>query len=75
VWVNSGSSFDKTGGTIYGDTDTTHLLGDINNTVTAAGSFPTSGNAVYYAAGHYRDGPLGVWDDIHTSATGSPWDD
>jgi parallel beta-helix repeat protein len=78
VYVHSGGSFSKTGGTVYGDTNSTHTEGSPENTATFYGN--TWGHAVYYrkdSSNHYyRDADLDIGDDIDTgsvpvSATGS----
>jgi hypothetical protein len=69
VFVGSSSSFSKTGGVIYGDTDGTHTAGSTENTATYG---TTYGHAVdyYYDAGssayYYRDDTLNAGDNIST---------
>jgi uncharacterized repeat protein (TIGR02543 family) len=73
------SYFRKTGGLIYGDTDTAHTPGSTENT--AAGG-NTYGHAVYFSAfagnRYYRDAALNAGDNISTTAvpasgTGNNW--
>jgi hypothetical protein len=75
VFVVNDSSFSKTGGIIYGDTDGT--VGNGNNTDNTAKNGNTTGHAVYYRANssnnYYRDAALGEEDDISTNNTGSGW--
>jgi uncharacterized repeat protein (TIGR02543 family) len=63
------SSFNKTGGIIYGDTDGTHTAGSTENTATSGN---TKGHAVYYyvdaSTGYYRDATLNAGDNISTGA-------
>jgi hypothetical protein len=72
VGVNSSSSFIKTGGTIYGDTDQVYVSGTVDNTSTI-----NPGNAVSYGnAVHYRNGNLGPGDNLSTGDFTNPlWDD
>jgi hypothetical protein len=71
VAVQSGGSFGKTGGIIYGDMDNTHTQGSTENTATSGNTY---GHAVHYqlATGtltlnyYYRDTILGEEDDIRT---------
>jgi uncharacterized repeat protein (TIGR02543 family) len=61
----SGSSFSKTGGVIYGDTDITHTAGSAENTATSG-----VGHAVYSDRGaYYRDTTLNAGDNISTDDT------
>jgi hypothetical protein len=75
------SSFSKTGGTIYGDTDNTHTPNSDENTATSGN---TNGHAVYYRAPsggsnqYYRNATLDTGDNISTdtlpaSGTGDNW--
>jgi hypothetical protein len=59
IYSSAGSSFSKTGGTIYGSNG-----GDLKNTANTG-----TGHAVYYevSPGYYRDTTLGVNDNISTS--------
>jgi parallel beta-helix repeat protein len=79
VWVNSGSTFNKSGGgIIYGDDNNTPYPGDGNPTDNTATSGNTNGHAVYYVAGpdHYRDNTLTAVHNITTINTSDPlWDD
>jgi hypothetical protein len=65
--TESDSSFSKTGGTIYGDTDAIHTPGSNENTATSGN---TNGHAVYYWKAnnneYYRNETLGTEDDIST---------
>jgi hypothetical protein len=68
--VSSVSSFTKTGGIIYGDTDTTHTPGSNENTVKYGNTW---GHAVYYYVAYpdyyYRDATLNAGDNISTGDT------
>jgi hypothetical protein len=72
VYVGYGS-FSKTGGgTIYGDTDNSHVTGDIENTAASG-----SGHAVYAGSSKYRNTTLGAGVGISTenTGTGSGWEE
>jgi hypothetical protein len=74
--LGSNAFFRKTGGTIYGDTDSTHTPNSTENT--AAGGNTTYGHAVYYYNNsgtldvYYRDTDLGAVDDISTESSQLP---
>jgi hypothetical protein len=79
VYVGSGN-FSKTGGTIYGDTDSTPYPDNGNATDNTATQGNTYGHAVYYNYfnEYYRDAPLNAGDNIGTetlpdSGTGHNW--
>jgi hypothetical protein len=67
---NSGTfTFTKTGGTIYGDTDTTHTAGSTENTATNG-----NGHAVYSATNNRkRDTTAGPTVNLN-SATAANWE-
>ncbi|MDR1900647.1 MAG: hypothetical protein LBQ55_11595 [Treponema sp.] len=68
VFVGTTGSFTKTGGIIYGDSDTNPANG--NPTDNTATYNATSGHAVFYYDGtnsYYRNTTLGAGDGISTS--------
>jgi hypothetical protein len=73
VFVLDNAKFNKTGGTIYGDTDSTHMAGDSENTVTDY----TYGHAVFYGNygnidGYYRNATLTAGDIPNTATDALP---
>ena len=76
VYIYRGG-FSKTGGTIYGDTDSTHTPGSSENTVTRGNTY---GHAVFYRGfssewhyyDYYRDASLGESDNTSTSTSELP---
>jgi hypothetical protein len=78
VYVIGAATFNKTGGTIYGDSDNDPDNDNATNN-TSKGSYPGSGNAVYYNNGvggiYYRNATLNTGDDISTFNTGTNWNE
>jgi uncharacterized repeat protein (TIGR02543 family) len=70
VVSGSSSSFSKTNGIIYGDTDAVHTPDSTENTATSGN---TQGHAVYYRSpasdNYYRDTTLGTGNNISTAVT------
>jgi hypothetical protein len=72
VYVYETGTFTKTGGTIYGDTDTTHTAGSDENTATGG-----DGHAVYYNVSPIakkRHTTLGPGDNISPTNLAANWD-
>jgi hypothetical protein len=72
VYVFSGTTFTKTGGIIYGDTDNTHTAGSTENTATVTTNLGKNGHAVFLqkyspTAYYYRNETLGTGDNISTT--------
>jgi hypothetical protein len=71
VYSSSSATFQKTGGIIYGDTDTTHSAGSTENTATSG-----NGHAVYMLDGRKRNSNAGpeVMLDSAISGSAGGWD-
>jgi hypothetical protein len=72
VGINNGQNnrFIKKGGTIHGDTDTTHSPGDDQNTVASG-----TGHAVYLSASpaKYRNADAGPGVNLYAANSGGVW--
>jgi hypothetical protein len=65
VWIGGvTTSFNKTGGVIYGDSDIEHTPGEDENTVTATGK---KGHAIYQGESYYRNVDAIATDNITAS--------
>ncbi|GHV17125.1 hypothetical protein FACS189493_4190 [Spirochaetia bacterium] len=66
VSVNDNATFTKKGGTIYGDTDTTHTPGSTENTA-------LNGHAVQLNGGKRRNADAGPDIKLYAKHDGSVW--
>jgi fibronectin type 3 domain-containing protein len=67
VYVGYGT-FTKKGGTIYGDTNTTHTADSTENTATSG-----NGHAVYLGSNKKRNSTAGTTRNLYAQYTGSAW--